>query len=105
MGHWLHESAAEEHRRRIRAHFEERTAGEAVVSLPGYSPDVLGKVDSWADSYAGRVYSPSPESMGEEIPSCHFEFLAQPPEQMAMAWNDATYRETLLIVLEGLYGQ
>lgn len=101
MMHWAHLEGPASFREIISKHFLERTSTDSVVQLPGFPSGVVGKTDRWLDPYAGRCYADVPEPFGIEVPSCHVEFLAQPPSLMAERWNDPDFRETLLLVLEG----
>ena len=43
------------------------------------------------------------DGTGLEVPTRYIEWLTKSPEQMALMWNDPVFRETLMIVLEGLF--
>ncbi len=101
--HWVHREGGEEYRKAIRTHFMERTRGESVVHLPGYSWGTDGKTDKWYEAYAGRIYPFETRPEGLEIPTRYIEWLTMPPEKMALLWNDADFRETMQIVLRGLF--
>jgi hypothetical protein len=100
--HWVHREGPKEYRDAIRAHFEDRTEGERVVRLPGYI-GVRGKKDDWYEAYAGRIYSFEGRPEGLEVPTRYIEWLTMDPEKMADLWNDGTFRETMTVVLKGLF--
>jgi hypothetical protein len=97
--HWVHLEGPQWYRDAIAKHFEARTAGEKLGSLPGYG--LQGKQDKWYEVYAGRVYSGYPA--GTELPTRYIEWLTFSPEKMASMWTDPVFRETLLIVLRMLF--
>lgn len=104
LTHWLHvDGKNKEWQAKLKAHFEERTKGENIQPLPGYLTP--GKKDNWYEAYAGKIYSlpMEKELMGLEVPTRYMEWLQFSPEQMAKLWNDKSFRETMLIVLEGLF--
>lgn len=102
--HWVHFEGPRWYRDLIKKHFEARTAGEAVKQLPGYPKGIRGKKDKWADPYSGRVYDfETGDPMGTEVATTHLEWLAQSPEEIAKLWANPEFRETLLIVLRGIF--
>lgn len=101
--HWVHREGPQEYRTAIKKHFEERTAGERIRRLPGYSKGTNGKTDKWYEPYAGRIYSFEVTAEGLEIPTRYIEWLTFKPEEMAAHWNDPNFRETMKIVLKGLF--
>lgn len=101
--HWLHMEGGPEFKELIRAHFEARTQGEKVKTLPGYGTRTKGKRDKWYEVYAGRVYPWETMPMGLEVPTRYIEWLTHTPEWMAEHWNNANFRETMLVVLKGLF--
>jgi hypothetical protein len=92
-----------EYQKAIADHFEKRTKGETVQQLGLYDSDVLGKKDKWYEPYAGRVYPKKEWPAGTEVPTRYIEWLTMPPERQAELWNDADFRETLLIILQALF--
>lgn len=106
LAHWLHHEGPVSFRERIKNHFAERTTGENIVRLCGYSANTLGKLDKWWNSYVGRVYAFEDQSNpgGLEIPSRGAEWLVEDPVKLADQWNaDPYFRETYLIVLSGFF--
>ncbi|MBN9693936.1 MAG: hypothetical protein J0M24_27145 [Verrucomicrobia bacterium] len=102
--HWVHREGPKWYQELIRAHFEARTQGEAVVHLAPYGPGTRGKKDRWYEIYAGRTYDwERSRPDGVELPSRYFELLSLPSPDLAHTWNDPDVRETLLIVLRILF--
>lgn len=105
--HWVHREGPQWYRDLIRQHFEERTAGEALIKLPGYG--VPGKKDQWYEVYAGRIYpwevlpDGTPRPIGLEVPTRYIEWLTHSPEAQAVLWNDPKFRETMQLVLTRLF--
>lgn len=107
MGHWLHLYRKDQYPKQIMAHFNERTAGEAIATLPGFGRGTKGKRDNWYKVYAGRIYGTSDERthLGSEVPTTYIELLTLPEEQLAKYWNHPAHGETLRIVLGGFFKQ
>jgi hypothetical protein len=104
--HWVHREGPQWYRDAITKHFNERTSGEAIVHLTGYDSTTVGKRDKWYEIYAGRVYGHGIERPGEagvEVPTRYIEWLTKSPAWMAERWNDPNFRETMLVVLRGLF--
>lgn len=101
--HWVHREGSQEYRDAIRRHFEERTAGEKIRRLPGYGPGVRGKTDKWYETYAGRIYNFEFKPDGLEVPTKYIEWLTMHPDVMAKLWNEPDFRETMKLVLTGLF--
>jgi hypothetical protein len=102
--HWVHREGPESYRQIITQHFNARTAGESIKQLHPYGSDTRGKRDRWYEPYAGRVYGfERPGEAGLEVPTRYIEWLARPPQWMAEHWNDPDFRETMLVVLRGLF--
>jgi len=98
LGHWLRDHGPDWYRDAIKDHFNERTKGEEIVELFGYS--VPGKVDDWFDLQAGRIYPDEindPE--GREVASVHLETLALPDDVLANHLSDDAFRETMEVTL------
>lgn len=100
--HWLHREGDQDYRDAIQAHFDQRTAGEKIRAIPGYR-GIQGKLDDWYDAYAGTIYPFETKPEGLEVPTRYIEWLAMPPSQMAALWNDDSFRETMKVVLQGLF--
>jgi hypothetical protein len=101
--HWLHREGFQDFRDAIADHFAERTAGERLRQLLGYARGLRGLLDKWYDAYAGLVYPFEMKASGLEVPTRYIEWLTFTPEEMAVAWNDPAFRETMKIVLRGLF--
>jgi len=103
MMHWVHLEGPQGYRDLVSQHYERRTNGEATVQIPDYADGTIGKLDQWYEAYAGRIYEHQKETeLGSEVPTRYIEFLAFSPERMANLWNDAHFRETMKIVLQGV---
>lgn len=103
LAHWVHNHGQTWYRSAIRAHFEERTGDEPIVHIEGYPDHVVGKLDNWRNTYAGRVYPAEKGTPnGLEIPSTHFQLLALPDDELADYLNDHSVRETMKITLSAL---
>jgi hypothetical protein len=103
LGHWLHREGPQGYRDAIADHYEERTKGEISRTLTPYSS--VGKKDRWYDIYAGTIYDfeDPAEPGGLEVPTRYLEWLTMTPVQQADYWNDADFRQTMKIVLTGLF--
>lgn len=101
--HWLHRQGPQAYRKLIADHFADRTAADKIKQLAGYAADVIGKKDKWYDSYAGRVYPFEFSAEGLEVPTRYIEWLTFTPQEMAVFWNDPNFRETMKLVLKGLF--
>jgi len=101
--HWVHREGSPAYQKLIKDHFDARTAGEPVVHLGNYRRDVRGKRDKWYEVYAGRIYRGEYPPMGLEVPTRYIEWLTMKPNEMARWWNDPDFRETMKIVLKGLF--
>jgi hypothetical protein len=101
--HWLHREGDQDFRDAIADHYEQRTQGERIVALRPYSS--RGKKDRWYDLYAGTIYpfEDATAPGGLEVPTRYIEWLTLTPEQMAERWNDPDFRETMKIVLGGIF--
>lgn len=106
LGHWLHMDGEPKYKQEIKDHFQARTKGEKIAPLPGYSRKTRGKRDKFYSAYAGRIYEgqsyDSAEGNGLEVPTRYLELLADPKE-LAKNWADADFRETMMVVLRGLF--
>jgi hypothetical protein len=112
LAHWLHMDGDPAYRELIKRHFRERTKGEKTAALQAYSyvPGVSGRKDRWYDEYAGRIYGAElgdgGDGVGLEVPTRYLELLSD-PDKLAKYWSDptngASFRETFLIVLRGLF--
>ncbi|MBL9176891.1 MAG: hypothetical protein JNM65_02445 [Verrucomicrobiaceae bacterium] len=105
LAHWVHLELPGMHPwvQAIKAHFEARTAGEAVVTLGNYA--VTGLRDQWWEVYMGRVYNLPEEAthLGVEFPTRNFELLAA-PNRFAAVWSKSPEaREDIYLALKGLY--
>jgi hypothetical protein len=105
MMHWFHMDGVPAYKDAIRKHFRVRTAGEVTKPLPGYSG--RGRLDKWYEAYAGKIYSQEPkDGEGLEMVTRYFQLLAN-PDQLAKQWNHpvngAAFRETMQVVLRGLF--
>ncbi len=105
LGHWVHRELPGDHPwvQEIKAHFERRTLGEALGTLPSYA--CPGKRDQWWEEYMGRVYSFPEERthLGLEFPTRNFELLSD-PARMAAVWSQSPEaREDIRLALKGLY--
>lgn len=102
LTHWVHIQGPKWYQDAITAHWSVRTAGEAAVRLRPYS--AVGMRDQWDDAYAGSVpslagYTGLPLPPGVEVPTRYVQMLALEADELALKWNVATNRETLLEVL------
>jgi hypothetical protein len=107
MAHWLHLDGDPRWKEAVRQHFRDRTQGEKTAPLPGYGSDTEGRRDKWYHVYASRMYSgvnwDSSDGEGVELPSVYLELLAKPKE-LADEWNrSADFRETMTLMLRGLF--
>lgn len=103
MMHWFHIEGPEPFRTAIGRHFLARTAGEREAQLPKYGLNTRGKKDHWYEPYAGRIYAGANFAEGIEVPTRYIEWLTFKPEDQLELWNDPVFRETMLIVLNGLF--
>lgn len=106
LTHWVHRELPGDHPwvKKIKAHFEARTAGEKIISLPGYAGS-KGKRDKWYEVYAGRIYSFPEEAthLGLEFPTRHLELLSD-PAKLARVWSASQEaRDDIALSLEGLF--
>ena len=101
--HWLHlDGPSDDFRKTVKEHFKARTKGEVMAILEHYG--CLGLHDKWYDQYAGKVYPRERhDPKGTEMVTRYFEWLTMKKKEMVDWWNDADFRETLLIVLKGLF--
>lgn len=104
LTHWLHieRPDADAWVAAIKGHFEVRTKGEKVGLLAGYAA-ARGKRDQWFDAYAGRIYGWEGDKLGVEVPTRYMELLTLDADALARHWNHAPTRETLMVVLRGLF--
>lgn len=105
LTHWVHRELPGDHPwvRKIKAHYEARTAGEPMITLPKYGSK--GKRDKWYEEYAGRIYGFREESthLGLEFPTRHLELLSD-PAKLARVWSSSQEaRDDIALSLEGLY--
>jgi len=105
LSHWLHMEGDQQYKNAIKKHFRDRTVGETTKRLPGHRASTVGRKDKWYDSYAGRIYGGSfdeAEGVGIEVPTRYLELLSD-PKKLAAHWENDNFRETMLIVLRGLF--
>ena len=107
--HWVHLEDGQPYKDKILALFNQRTAHEATVQLPGYDSSCHGKPDNFWDAYMGRQYKDdkgnhAPAYDGCEIPTRTIELLCNPTE-FAQRWNNPSHRAILEEVFSLFFSQ